>query len=81
MAQHFWTSRNWQSNFLGIILTSIMVILYAGFDTLYGVYGFNGMARAATVISIAVYASRKVFTRLIPVDLFSMTTPEDHLRR
>jgi hypothetical protein len=52
-----------------------------GLDQFFGTFGCNSLVVPQIFICFMIYLCRKSFTRLIPVELPSMTTPEDHLRK
>eukprot|EP00494_Astrolonche_serrata_P032764 UN33033 len=66
---------------LSIFAVMASVLLTQTFEAIVGTWGEGPHGYGAACIYIAIYASRKAFKMLTPVDLAEMTLPEDHIRR
>lgn len=63
---------------LAVFCTSFMAM---GLSELFDIVANHSLAISCYFVSIAVYMTAGTFEMLIPVELMSMTVPEDHLRR
>merc|ERR1719499_876483 len=66
---------------LSVIAATMAVMGTNAWEVFWTYLGSSPQGYSAACIYIGIYASRHAFGRLLPVELASMTTPEDHLRR
>jgi len=66
---------------LGTLSTMVVTFLCMAFQSFCAPFGIPYFAYPATIVCIICYMTAGSFPSLVPVELVSLTVPEDHLRR
>ncbi|KAL5259485.1 hypothetical protein ACHWQZ_G009806 [Mnemiopsis leidyi] len=72
---------NFYSAIVGVLAVFCTTFMAMGLSELFDLVANHSLAISSYLVAISVYMTAGTFEKLIPVELISMTVPEDHLRR